>query len=95
MAEEQSAHRQKLESKAVEGQIKDARDERVERRLGQVFALAISLAFLGCAMYLALHGHTVPSSIIGSGGVIGLASVFIHGRRSEAREKAAQPAREA
>jgi uncharacterized membrane protein len=52
-----------------------------EGRLGQIFALLIGLTAILVGGVCALNGANLAASIIGGGGVIGLVSVFVYGRR--------------
>jgi len=52
-------------------------------RRGQVFALTISLAFLGVSGFLISGGHDVAGTVIGSVDLVALATVFIVGQRSQ------------
>ncbi|MCY3973798.1 MAG: DUF2335 domain-containing protein [Candidatus Dadabacteria bacterium] len=79
MAEEQQKHRQGMEQSAVEGSIK------AEAR-GQVFAFIISLVGLAGGGSLVFFGHDISGTILGGATLVGLASVFITGRRSRQKE---------
>ena len=82
LAEREAAHRHEMEHKAIEVQAADMRADRVERRIGQIFALTIGLAaFITCAT-LVLKGHSWPGGILGTTGVVGLVAVFVYGRRA-------------
>lgn len=81
MAEQQGAHRRQLEQQSVEAQIADARADRSEARIGQICALLIGLVATLAGSYTAWQGAEWPGGIIGGGGVIGLVSVFILGRK--------------
>ncbi len=91
MAENQSAHRQQLE-KIVIGS--DARHS----FLGVIFAFIIAMSFLAVAAYSINLGHTVAGTLIGTGGLTGLVSVFIYGtksRRKEREERLSKPPQKA
>lgn len=80
MAEDESVHRRSLEVKHMDAQIHDLDAIRSEARLGQVFALAIGLVAIGCGTYAAVNDSAWAGGFIGTGGVIGLVTVFIKGR---------------
>ena len=72
--EAESAHRRKLEELAQAAQIADT-------KRGQLFGLIIGLAALAVGGLTASVGNSpVAGTFIGSGGVIGLVSVFVLGR---------------
>lgn len=83
MAEEYGTHRRSLQDKSIDAQIVDAKSDRKEARLGQIFALIIGLTAISAGTYAAVHNAQVTGSIIGGGGVIGLVSVFIFGRKKQ------------
>ena len=83
MAERQSEHRQALEKKSLDAEIKNKEKEFSEARLGQIFALIIGLTAIICGTFASFNGAQWFGSIIGGGGVIGLVSVFILGRKTE------------
>ena len=82
MAEDEQTHRHSMEQEALDAQIENLKRDRLEARFGQVFALAIGLVAIGGGVLAAIQGAQWSGSIIGGGGVIGLVSVFIYGRRS-------------
>lgn len=89
MAERQAAHRQTMEQKLVEAEIEDHRADRRERRLGQWLGFSIgSLAILAGSL-TATYGNPWAGGLIGAGGVVGLVSVFVLGRRAEKEEQKA------
>jgi uncharacterized membrane protein len=64
--------------------IHELDDQQLGRaRRGQVFALTISLAFLGVSGFLISGGHDVAGTVIGSVDLVALATVFIVGQRSQ------------
>lgn len=76
MAEKQQEHRFKLEEKAVSAQVKQS-------GIGQVFGLVVCLVGLGISALLGLYGHELASGILGGGGLVGLASVFVVGKNRQ------------
>lgn len=87
MAETQSGHRQQLESKIVDAQIKDAQDDRKEKARAQWFALAIALAGLTISAYVITHDHPIAGSCIGGATLVALVTAFLAGRRLERTEQ--------
>jgi uncharacterized membrane protein len=83
MAENQASHRQKLEATAFEAGIEQMRGVFLERRIGQIFALVLSLAFLGMGAFIALHGESVVGGLIGTLGISTIAVTFITGREKD------------
>jgi uncharacterized membrane protein len=77
MAEQQAAHRQHLEKQAVEAQIRDDKSQRVETRIGQFLGFLIACACLTASVLVVVFQPTAAGatvgSIIGGGGIIGLA----------------------
>lgn len=74
LVEQEAEHRRALESKQLRSEI-------IETHVGQWMAFIVALFTIGIGAYAALHGAEWTGSIIGSGGVIGLTTVFIYGRR--------------
>lgn len=70
MAEEQASHRREIEKKIVGSDIKRV-------KLGQIFGFIISILGISSATICALVGQPFPASIIGSGGIITLVSLFV------------------
>jgi len=69
-----SFHLREMDRKALQAQI-------VVTYLGQVFGLIIGLAAIISGSLTAYHGSPLAGGFIGGGGVIGLVSVFVLGRR--------------
>jgi len=97
LAEEEAAHRRKLEEKALDAdleaqrQIADAdveahRQTSAEIRLGQIFAFSIGVITILSGAYTAICGAELAGGLIGTGGVVALVSVFIYGRKAPHRE---------
>ena len=74
MAEREQAHRHSFDAETM-------RRDFNEGRLGQIFALVIGVTAILVGGVCALNGANLTGSIIGGGGVIGLVSVFVYGRR--------------
>ena len=80
MAESQSRHRQELESKVIESDIKNS-------RLGLHYGLIIGLAAVIGGTICITSGYEVGGSIIGGTGLTGLVGVFVYGSRSKRKER--------
>lgn len=76
MAEKQQQHRIDLEKKVVGRQT-------FQSQLGQIFGLLIGLGAIGMGGYCTLQGHEIAGSILGTGGLTGLVSVFVLGKRAQ------------
>jgi uncharacterized membrane protein len=76
MAENQQAHRIRIETKVVHSQS-------FQSYLGQIFGLVIGLFGIGCGTYLATTGETVVGGIIAGGTVVSLVSVFVIGKAAQ------------
>jgi uncharacterized membrane protein len=88
MTEAQGEHRRELEKQALAIQKESGLREFTEARLGQVFAFAISVLFLGCGTYTAMHGQAAVGSLFGTLGIGGIVTTFIEGRkRAQAESK--------
>lgn len=81
MAEDEQSHRHDMERQTLDVQKDDLKRDRMEARLGQVFALIIGLAAIIGGAVASIMGAQWTGSIIGGGGVIGLVAVFIKGRQ--------------
>jgi len=96
MAEEEALHRRQQENQSLQAQIAAgerqseanvAHQREVQRafaretRLGQWLAFCIGIAAIGAGSYVAAREAQVAGAFIGSGGVVGLVSVFIYGRK--------------
>jgi uncharacterized membrane protein len=74
MAERQSSHRQAMEKKLVEGQVRS-------QTLGQVFGLTMGVGVLGLAAWFAhLHMPELATVIAGLD-LASLVGVFVYGKR--------------
>ena len=80
MAEAQSLHRQDIESRVVRSDIRNS-------ILGVLFGFIIALTALALSAFSIYLGHAVEGTIIGTGGLSGLASVFVYGTRSRKKER--------
>jgi uncharacterized membrane protein len=97
LIDRENAHRHARENKMLDADIRHreaiAKNERlallfefVPRFVGQIFAFFLCITFGGAGVWLAMNGKELPGAIIGTGGLIGLAWVFINGKpKSEAK----------
>lgn len=83
LAENQSEHRQKIENKIIESDIKNS-------RLGLHYGLIIGLISVIGGTICILNGHEVPGSIIGGTGLTGLVGVFVYGSTQRRKERASR-----
>ena len=77
MAENEAKHRHSIENNLIKAESR-------EIHLGQIFALIIGLTAILSGTYAATHGAPLAGTLIGAGGVIGLVTVFILGRKAAA-----------
>lgn len=87
MAEGEAAHRHSLDKATLDANINFHKNQFVEARIGQFCALLIGLTTILSGAYMATHGAKLAGGVIGSGGVIGLVSVFIFGRKYTAEKQ--------
>lgn len=76
MAEKEQIHQHEIEQRGLEGDINEA-------RLGQIFALVIGLFTVFAGAYAGIKGAEITGSFIGAGGVAGLVTAFIYGRKGK------------
>lgn len=76
MAERQQAHRQEMESKALNASIRT-------ERVGQNYALLLSLVIVTGSIFLIATGKEISGSLLAGGTLCGLAYIFITGRKEE------------
>jgi uncharacterized membrane protein len=82
MAETEADHRRQIEKKALDADIRFADKEYIERRIGQFLGFGIGVIALIVGAVVAIHGQPWAGSFIGTGGVVGLVTAFIYGRRA-------------
>lgn len=80
MAVSQSEHRQYLEKKVIESDIKNS-------KLGLVFGLIIGLFGMGAAVYCASIDQPTVGSILGGGTLAMIVSTFVYGSQSRKKER--------
>ncbi len=78
--ENEQAHRHKMESKGLHAAIK------TEMR-GQKFALLICLIVVLCSFWMIMSEHEISGSILGGGTLLGLATIFITGKKQQDKEE--------
>jgi uncharacterized membrane protein len=74
MAEKEQGHRHTIETTTMNLDF-------AEGKRGQIFAFLIGTGAIIVGGYCAIHGANIAGSIIGGGGVVGLVSVFVYGRK--------------
>jgi hypothetical protein len=80
MAENQAEHRQDIEKVAVKG-------GNSRSWWGLALGFAISVIALGVSALLVLKGHSPAGITIGAIDIVGLASVFVYGKRDQRKER--------
>lgn len=79
MAEKQSAHRIAIEEYTIKEQL-------TQSKLGQIFGFILGVFGFSLATALAILGHDAIAGIFGTTTIIGLATVFVLGRKSQTKE---------
>jgi len=80
MAEEQAAHRQKLEYIVVKSGSRDS-------LLGLICGFIIGIVTIGCGTYCIQAGQPAAGTILGGTGLSSLVGVFIYGSRQRKAER--------
>lgn len=83
MAETQSKHRIRLESRVTTSNI-------WRGHLGQIFAFLIAIAGIMAGTYLILHDKPVEGLVAILGPIGGIAGVFVWGKRKQSQELASK-----
>jgi uncharacterized membrane protein len=83
MAENQASHRQDIEKKVIESDIKHA-------GRGLHYGLIIGLVSVIGGVICIMYGHEVGGSIVGGTGLTGLVGVFVYGSRQRRKEREAR-----
>ncbi len=89
MAEDQSQHRRKLETKVID-------TDTVNSRLGLVLGFLIGLAALGTSVWLVRLGNSISGVILAIGYITSLVGAFIYSterRKQERTERRKEPSR--
>ncbi len=82
MAESETKHRQAMEKTAVEAEVNGLKAEATDTKRGQFCGLIIGLTAIIAGSYTAVNGSAWAGGFIGAGGVIGLVTAFIGGRKA-------------
>lgn len=80
MAEKQADHRQRLENRVIDSDIRNS-------FLGLVFALVISLVGIGVSFYLIIQGRELGGGLLGGSSMVTLAGIFIYGTQQRKKER--------
>jgi uncharacterized membrane protein len=78
MAEKQQDHRMTLETTAITEQL-------TQSKRGQTFGLLIGLTALVGGVVCIMFGHEWSGAFLGGGGLTGLVSVFVIGKKKQAK----------
>lgn len=78
MAEKQQDHRMSLETIAITEQL-------TQSKRGQTFGLLIGLTAIVGGIVCILLGHEWSGAFLGGGGLTGLVSVFVIGKKKQAK----------
>ena len=87
MAEKEQEHRHRMQEKLINAQVPDTKQERNERKLGQIFGWSIGVISIIAGTITVNLGSPIAGGFIGSAGVAGLVSVFVLGRREQENTK--------
>ena len=83
MSEKEATHRHKVEGTLLVQDDRRITHAFIERILGQIFALIMGVFAISAGAYVALKGYQLAGGFIGGGGVIGLVTAFIWGRKKD------------
>jgi uncharacterized membrane protein len=72
MAEEQAAHRQRLERQVVS-------TDNIKSVLGTILAFVVAIVGLGCSFWAAINGHPEFGTVLGVGTLASLVYTFVYG----------------
>ncbi len=81
MAENQSKHRQKMESKVIGSDVWNS-------KLGLTFGFLLGLVGLLGSFYCILNDKVLPGGLLGAGTIVTLAGAFIYGSHQRKSERA-------
>lgn len=87
MAEKEQSHRHSLQDKTIQIQSDELKGIRDQKRIGQICGLTIGLVSILSGSSLVAMGHAKAGTIIATGAVLGLVSVFVIGKTSTAEEE--------
>lgn len=86
MAEKESQHRHEMEKKMLDADIELNKTSLAhsarEVMTGQCLGFAIGVIAITSGVFTVYIGHPVSGTFFGTGGVIGLVTAFIHGRKN-------------
>jgi uncharacterized membrane protein len=82
MAEKQAVHRQSLEERVVNANIRN-------QYLGSVFGFILGAFAIGGGIYLIAHGMSATGLTSVIGALVALVAVFVTGRRGQEKERQA------
>jgi uncharacterized membrane protein len=91
MAETESQHRREMERSIVDGGLSSQKSQFSEARLGQIFALVITIAALAIGGYTAINGHEIAGGILGASSVGGIVTTMVWGRSTNKASSNAGP----
>src|SRR5262249_50834242 len=80
-------HRRSLEVSLLNAQVEDIQTQRHIEKLGQKFALIVSLAGIAAGVIMGVTGHPVAGSVLSGGTILSLAALFIYGRERKLEEE--------
>jgi len=87
MAEAEGNHRRDQERRALDAEIENDRiliGAYIKKvRIGQILAFVIAVVALCLGSYVAANGYQFAGAVIGTGGLIGIVTAFIQGRRKD------------
>ena len=86
MAEGEAEHIRQMDTKKLDSDVRTRYVDRFIQFTGQLSALIIGLAAIGGGVYVALNGQPIVGGVIGTGGVVGLVTVFGDGSKAEPQE---------
>ena len=78
MAEKQQEHRMSLETTAIKEQL-------TQSKRGQIFGLLVGLIAIMGGVVCIMFGHEWSGAFLGGGGLTGLVSVFVIGKKRQAQ----------
>jgi len=82
MAETEGAHRRDIESRELDHLYALERADQDDRRRGQLFGFVIGMTAIVTGAVLTILDQPWVGVAIGTGGIIGLVTVFVQGRRA-------------
>ena len=80
MADRQAKHRQELEKKVINSDVKNSSK-------GLIFGLIIGVVGMLSGVYVIYLGHVLSGTFIGGGTIASLVSTFVYGSRGRRKER--------